>query len=144
MAHVRQQIREAVRDRLKTISDFNNRVFTSRNLPLTQAFPAICIYATEEEAEYREMGNKQSRTLNLVIDVYAQSSANLDDVIDGLCVKIEKKMAEDETLGGLVTESLYSEFGFETDNEREMLTAAGSLKYQVQYRTSEGDPETSV
>jgi len=144
MSHVRQQIREAVVAKLKEITDIGDRAYPYRTIPHT-TLPDIVVYTTEDEVDHEhDAGDKEIHILTVQVEARAKVTDDLDDVLDGLCVDVEKKMMEDASLGGLVKYLELVKTTIEMQGESEKPVGVATLEYAAWYRVSRTDPETVV
>ncbi|MCT4575085.1 MAG: hypothetical protein N4A43_02390 [Alphaproteobacteria bacterium] len=96
--HPRQQIREAVANRLKEVNTkAKNRVFTSRAKPIfDQDMPAIIIYTNEENIKQERWDTDGfgalTRELDIFIEAIDKGKEELDDNLDALALEIENAL----------------------------------------------------
>lgn len=146
MAHVRQQIRDAVATTLTSaVSLVSSRVYTTRVHPLNEAnLPAISVYTGSESSERYNVGVTDiNRTLSLEIDIYVRETGTFDDDVDAIAVQVEEAMAGDFTIGGLVKSSVLISTAIQFDGEADQILGVAKLTYQVRYVTSLTDVETA-
>ena len=143
MAHVRQQIRDAVATTLTSaVSLVSSRVYTTRVHPLNEAnLPAISVYTGSESSERYNVDI--NRTLSLEIDIYVRETGSFDDDVDAIAVQVEEAMAGDFTIGGLVKSSVLISTAIQFDGEADQILGVAKLTYQVRYVTSLTDVETA-
>jgi hypothetical protein len=144
VSHVRQQIRERVRDDLAALASLPDRVFLSRSYPTAEAqLPCALIYAQAEEVEFLDVAGRQARQLSLIVEIVARQGDSADTVVDQVCAEVEAAIAADYTLGGVAKGANLAgaEFG----------RAAGSapvhwarLRFVVVYHTSFADPQSAL
>lgn len=146
MAHVRQQIRDAVATTLTSaVTLVSSRVYTTRVHPLNEAnLPAISVYTGSESSERYNVGVTDiNRTLSLEIDIYVRETGTFDDDVDAIAVQVEEAMAGDFTIGGLVKSSVLISTAIQFDGEADQILGVAKLTYQVRYVTSLTDVETA-
>lgn len=146
MAHVRQQIRDAVATTLTSaVTLVSSRVYTTRVHPLNEAnLPAISVYTGSESSERYNVGVTDiNRTLSLEIDIYVRETGSFDDDVDAIAVQVEEAMAGDFTIGGLVKSSVLISTAIQFDGEADQILGVAKLTYQVRYVTSLTDVETA-
>ena len=146
MAHVRQQIRDAVATRLTSqVGLVSSRVFTTRVHPLNEALlPAISVYTGSESSERYQAGvTDMNRELSLEVDVYVRETSSFDDDCDAIAVQVEEAMAGDFTIGGLAKSSVLTSTEIQFDGEADQILGVAKLTYQVRYVTALNDVETA-
>lgn len=149
MAHVRQQIVEAVVSALTGLSTTGANVFPQRRYPTGDGqWPCLLVYRGREVSTPDEIGRpprEMAHGFEVLVEIVAAGAA-ADDTIDDACVEIEKAVAADVTLGGLARDAFVS--GFEpapllADQARQQ-TSGARLTLNISYRTTDTDPETAV
>tara|TARA_R100001591_G_C4340850_1_gene180606 strand:+ start:874 stop:1317 length:444 start_codon:yes stop_codon:yes gene_type:complete len=146
MAHVRQQIRDAVASRLTSqVSLVSSRVFTTRMHPLNEdLLPAISVYTGNETSERYTSGVTDiNRELSLEIDLYVREASTFDDKCDAIAVQVEEAMAGDFTIGGLAKSSVLTSTEIQFDGEADQILGVAKLTYLVKYVTALNDVETA-
>lgn len=138
MAHPRKLIRDAVVERLKAAStSADSRVFANRALPLFKnELPAILVYLSSEPSEISiEAPREYRRNLQLTLELVAQnnSEGGLDDALDELAEQVERVMFEDETFGGLVSDTILGETTAEIIEEGEKPVGAVKISFSMPY-----------
>lgn len=141
--HQRQQIRAAVVATLNAVPAFANRVHATRLTPFDQKLlPRVCVYTLNENSGL-DTASELLRQVSLQIEVIVAGFDQLDDVIDGHAVSIEKAIGANRTLGGAAFDCELTATALSTHMDGEKKTGHGKLTYQVTYRTSAGDPEVN-
>jgi len=146
MAHVRQQIRDAVATTLSSaVTLVSGRVYTTRVHPLNEALlPAISVYTGSESSERYTAGiTDMNRELSLELDIYVRESATFDDDADAIAVQVEEAMAGNFTIGGLAKSSVLTSTEIQFDGEADQILGVAKLTYQVRYVTPINDVETA-
>lgn len=146
MAHVRQQIRDAVATTLTSaVTLVGGRVYTTRVHPLNEdLLPAISVYTGSELSDRYNAGvTDMNRQLSLEIDVYVRETSTFDDDADAIAVQIEEAMAGDFTIGGLAKSSVLTSTAIQFDGEADQILGVAKLTYQVRYVTPIDDVETA-
>ena len=146
MAHVRQQIRDAVTVLVTGLTTTGSNVFQSRVYNLQESnLPALKVYTSSEDIALEDGTlDAPQRNLSLVIEGNAQATATLDTTLDEIAKEVEIALGADITIGGLA-------IGIDLDNTQMQLTGEGDqpigsvlLTYDIHYRTPFGDPETVI
>lgn len=146
MAHVRQQIRDAVATTLTSaVTLVSGRIYTTRVHPLNEALlPAISVYTGSETSERYNVGVTDiNRELSLEIDIYVRESSTFDDDADAIAVEVEEALAGDFTIGGLAKSMVLTSTAIQFDGEADQILGVAKLTYQVRYVTPIDDVETA-
>lgn len=147
MAHVRQQIRDAIVTALTGLTTTGSNVFRSRIYPLEKAkLPGLCIYTRSETTEFDTLTISRSvqRELEVAVEAYVSATANYDNTLDTIAVQVEEALTADVTLGGLSKDMQVTGFEAEFAGDGEQPVAVGRFTVAVQYRTAENDVETAA
>ena len=145
--HVRRQIRERVATTLTGLATTGSKVFQSRVYPLTaNNLPGLLVYTTSESSDPDVMGAQPQleRELNLVIEGYAQTTSNLDDVMDEIAKEIEVAMAADTTINALAKDSFLTDTEIQLTGEGEQPIGMVTMNFTVQYRTANNAPDVAL
>jgi hypothetical protein len=139
MAHIRKQIRDAVK---KAMTDGNialGKVFTARVLPLAEEdLPAVLIYSNNEESQ-SDAGRHIIRETELIIELVDKGN-EIDDKIDDLAVSVEEIIKESIFPFNILQIDLVSMTkNFTAEGQYEI--GSGQLKYTILYRTKENNPQ---
>ena len=142
-AHTRQQIREAAGAILMGLETTGSRVFQSRLYALQNSdVPALRIYTKQETNENQTLISPalQLRKLVLVVECCAKQSIDIDDVLDSMARQVERKLAQNQTLGGICKyiQLQSTEIGLSKEAEKPIGICA--LNYEVAYLTNEDEP----
>lgn len=103
--HERQAIRAAVVAQLVASStSAGARVYPMRQPPVRKVeLPAICVYTDSEETD-EESANTAARWLKrkalVAIEIWAEATTAVDDVLDALALEVETAMDQDDSLAG--------------------------------------------
>ncbi len=147
MSHARTQIRNAVTALLTGNTSAGNTVYESRIYPLNSPkLPALLVYTKEETLLEQSMSKPRTmqRQIQLVIEIYAKGSSNVDETIDGLAAEIEQLLGGDPTIGGKAKDSMLVTTEIQFSDEGEKPLAIGILNYAVHYAVKENTPQTLV
>lgn len=146
MAHVRKQIRDAVKATLTSgVPLVQRRVYASRVHPLSQAkLPCVLVYTASEASNLMTMGQRTiMRELSMSVDIYVSMNDTFDDDVDAICVEIEEAIAANRDLGGVSKETILVATEIDFDGDTENPVGVARLTYNVQYVTTIGDVETA-
>ena len=147
MAHVRQQIRDAVVIAVTNLTTTGSNVFRSRVFPLESAkLPALAVYTKSESIEYETMNFPRStnRTLNLGVEAFVKSSNNFDNLLDNIAVEVEEALTTNATLQNLVKDTRIASFEADYSGDGETTIGIGRFDVVLEYRTLENDVENAV
>ena len=143
MAHARQSIREAVATAVTGLASTGSRVFQSRMRP-QETLPCLLVNAGDEEVQ-TDVGNIQTRVLEISIVGVAKAAANLDDALDTISAEVEVAVQAAGTLGGLVsTPPVLARIRTDFDDSLEQPVGEISLTFGCTYFTNAGVPGTTV
>lgn len=144
MAHVRQQIRDAVVAALSGNTSAAARVFASwtyrrQENQLSQILVRTPVEASELDSDDRDL----QRDLSVVLHLSAMGET-ADDTLDTLAAEVEALLG-DTLLGGLVwLNNGLTNSSAETDPAGEEPVAVLTLTYSFTYRTTSTDAEAVV
>jgi hypothetical protein len=147
MAHVRQQIRDAIVTAVTGLTTTGSNVFRSRIYPLESIkLPGLCVYTRSETTEFDTLSRPRSvmRDLEVAVEAYVKSTANYDNTLDNIAVQVEEALAADVTLGGLSKDMQVTAFEADFAGDGEQPVAIGRFTVAVRYRTAENDVETAA
>lgn len=149
MAHVRQQIRQAVVVALTGLPTTGTNVSAGRALPLSGPSkpPALVVYTWPDAPVYEdaELGaGKCIVSHNLTIQVEGFYSGGDDDDLDEMAVEVEEAMYADETFGGLAQAMQLAGQDVARDDAGQRVEGAIVMLFTVQYLAAEGEPETAL
>lgn len=136
--HSRRQIRDAIVARLKSANtNAGQNVFGSRAAPLFKTqLPAILVYTKTETAEVSiDSPREYQRNLVVALELVASAKTEdlLDDALDDLAEQVEISMFAEETLGGLVTDTVLVETEIELLQEGEQPIGAAKISLSMPY-----------
>lgn len=149
MAHVRNQIRDAVVTLLTGLSTTGAEVYPGRTRPLPAGHaPTLLVYAVSERAQIHAQGGGagaiQIRDLTLAIEGRVTMAGVPDDTLDTIAAEVETAMVADPSLGGLTVEVTLISTRIDTQSPGESQAGEVRLEYRVVYRTRENAPETAI
>lgn len=147
MSHLRQLIRTNIVTTLTGLTTTASRVFASRIYPLEQAkLAGLCIYTSSESIEYDTISppRRQTRTLQVIIEIYASATSNLDNTLDTSCKEIEEALYTDLTRGGYAKDTRVISFESEFNGDGEKPVGVGRLTVEVIYSNRENEVESAA
>lgn len=146
MAHVRQQIRDAVATAIAGGSVLGTRVSASRVHPVAKgAAAAAAVFTLEEDSEAVTINlpRRIERLLSLAVEISAEG-ATFDDTLDAAAVEVEEAIGADPTLGGLAKDVFLSGSLMTVGGDQADPAGALQLVFQITYHTLETDAENAA
>ena len=144
--HVRTQIRKAITAALTGLTTAGDRVFESYPHPLQDKdLPGLKVDTVDPgEVESDDLHDLLRRRLPVRITACVKQNAGYQDVVDQMFLEVEKALAADQTLGGLI-HSLrpVSEPGYETEAGERTVQRAGQI-FEVEYFTAFSAPDVAL
>lgn len=142
MSHVRTQIR----DRVVTLLTPLGTVYASRIHPIAEdALPVFLVYTNAEQIDLEGAAfNTLERRLEVVVEIVAQATADLDDTLDAKLALVEAALAADFTLNGKAVASMPASIEISMSMEGAQPIGRARLTYAVLYRTSSTDPTVAI
>ena len=141
MSHRRQQIRDAIMDRLAVVlvTLTRSRVHNWQ----VDEMPGIAVYTLSEQSETAPIDSRDmTRTVTVAVELYVRGGNSIDDAVDDLCVAIEAAMeGEDEgRFGDLAIDSalVRTTIGLVGDGDRR--NGICRLEYEIAYWALPGSP----
>lgn len=147
MAHVRQQIRDAIVTALTGLATTGASVFRSRIYPIEAArLPGLCVYTMTEASEIETISRPRlsSRDLTVAVEAYVSGVSNYDNTLDTISAEVEQALAADPSLGGLAKDLKIAAFEAEFAGEGEQPVAVGRITVAVEYAVAENNVETAA
>ena len=159
MAHVREQLRQAVYNTISAnvdvlaLVDFDDitieRVDLFQTLDIHDSgdkqFPAINIIGNEDETDQAFIGNCTKNEVNqeIAVEIYVNRKNQYGASIDEIVVAVQKALFNDVKLGLNITGVKYNGSRMSKDLS-ETIFAARVLSYTYEYRVAHSDPENFV
>ena len=147
MAHLRNQIRDAMVTRLTNLTTTGTNVFRSRIYPLeSNNLPGLCIFTKSEVTTFDTLTRPRSinRVLEIGVEAYVKATSNYDNTLDTIAVEVEEAIASDVTFGSLAKDTQVTSFEGDYSGDGEQPIAIGRFTVEVIYRTLENDVETAA
>ncbi len=147
MAHVRKQIRDAIKTALTGLATTGANCYQSRVFPFESTkLPALLIYTKSETTDFDTISLPRDvmRVLEINVEAYVQGTANYDNTLDQIAVEVEEAIAADVTLGGLTKDLQTVAFEADFSGDGEQTVAIGRFTISATYRTLENDVETAA
>lgn len=148
MAHIRQQVRDALVTLLSGATAAGTRVEASRVYPTAEnRLPAIRIYTLNEANPSKDMGSDGDlmREISVQLDVFAKGQ-QFDNALDSLAVEIETLIANSAELGSVCSAIFLESTNFDLapigEEAGERRVGLMQMRYRAVAITAENDPET--
>lgn len=145
MAHARQQIRDQLKTTLTGLTTTGSNVFNSRVYD-HDALPSLAIYTLNEELGDEDLGNKQFRALNVVVEARVKATTSMDDTLDTIGAEVETALfaSGDRTLNGKCKDFDYAGVDIELSGEADQPTGLMTMRFVALYRVDKSDVQTLI
>jgi hypothetical protein len=144
MAHVRNQIREAVGTLLTGLPTTGSHVFQSRVYPMQNAnLPGLLVFSESETSTPMTIHQPTlDRVLQIRVVALAKDTAYLDDVLDRICAEVETALAAGiEPLARSIT---LTGTQIEVIGTGEQPTGSATMTFEVGYSTAGNAPDVAL
>ena len=85
------------------------------------------------------------RSLDVIVEAYAQGTTTVDNSLDQIALEIEEALAADSGVDVLVKDIYLTRTDIDLDGgEGEKVTGAARLTFRAIYRVAENDVETAI
>jgi len=140
--HIRQQIRNAVTAQVKKVPDLANSTYESRVYQLSKDdLPAALIFTESEVVEPATKQNRpgiQRRHVETVVYVFARADTNIENALDDLSEKVENKILEDQTFGGIAERTTLDNTSLLIGGDPDAPTGAVRMSFATTVLTQQG------
>lgn len=146
MAHVRQQIREAVATLLTGLTTTGARVYQSRIYPLRDSDLPCLLISTDDEQDVTlgpGENSAQERNLQLSIRCVSKQVTDLDDKLDTMLAEVETALGN-QTLSGKAKALQLESINIEMSDDLEKPVGIATAVFRVTYYTATGTPATAL
>lgn len=136
MAHIRTDIRNALKAKLLFVTNAEDRVYVNRAYDIEKAkLPAIHIYDESETISDRVLNvQRLIRKVTMKIDLLVTNSSDVDTDLDDLSKQVEDIISADRRISNTCSASFY--VGMETSFDRgEKTVGRATLTYEITYLT---------
>ena len=145
--HQRQRIREYVVTLLNGITGVGANVYASRITPFrANVRPAIAVYTNSEsvdDASDKTAPRELTRRVVLSIECVADAIDDVADVLDTIAQEVERRIANDDILGGAVSDCILSRTNIEFFAEGNSEIAIMQMQFNaLYYQRAPEDSET--
>lgn len=145
-SHIRQQLRQAVANRLDGLAITQSRVFPGRAYPVNEnEIPCWCLATPSEVSEVDAIAADPPilRTVTLALIGYAEG-VDIEDALDDMALEAEAAIAADVTLGGLALSCDLTGTVKRADGDAKKRKGEITLTYQILTRTPRSAPQTAT
>ncbi len=147
MAHVRQQLRDAVVALLSGLPTTGARVTGNRALPLAKsASPSLTVRTLSERSTDISQDGTQERVIALRVDVTGKDAteALVSDMLDDSAAEVETRLANDPSIGGLAHSCEYRSAELSIDGSGEKILGTLALTFDVTLYTKRTAPQSAL
>ena len=144
MAHMITQIRDKI---VANLSVLTETVFVDRVHALEKSdLPCVLVNVADENVSQGGYGGGMmlDRTVTVGVAAYVMMRGDFDAASTSIQLEIEKAMASDTSLGGIVTNVRYEGRNKSTSGDGDTPFCAIGLTYSVTYRTMANAPDIGV
>lgn len=145
MAHMRTQIRGAVRGLLTGLTTTGSNVFNGGPRPMAEAhMPGLKVSSPLETSGVSAGGGPKpllSRRAAVFVDIYVHKTDDYEDEVDKIAAEVEVAVGNNRTLGGLVKNVELKGFEVQFSDETQKPVAVGRMTFEALYFTSQGVPD---
>lgn len=149
MSHAITQIRSAVTAAVTGLATSGARVYETREYPLSdQHIPGLIVFTLTDKLN--EQGDQrrriQERELSVVVEAAAKKPAgsSLDQALEQMVLEVQRAIAADRTLGGLVKMITCASVQFAVGDDIEKPVGKAGMTWTCRYLVAEDDPETII
>lgn len=145
--HIDKQIRAAAVTALTGLATTGARVFASREYPLQDAeLPALRLFVGDSDIQAVTFGaraqvTRQERAIELRVEFCGKATANYDDQADAAKLEVEKAIAADITLGGIVKSADLRRIETERDDSGEKILIVTRMIFLCTAYTARNAPD---
>ena len=133
----RRSLKEHLLNTLDGATSVGNNVRLSRAIPNNiESLPIINIYLKNEDVEiFDESPRRYRRVASFSVECIdvGNTDNEADESVEAIAKEVEDILAEDETLGGKVSDSNLGNINFQSDFESQSPVAAAVLLFNVEY-----------
>lgn len=149
MAHMITQIRDQVASTLNSMATVPAaRVFVNRVYPIELLdMPCVVINTGGEVADiggFGRPGYLSDRTLNVDVVICVSAKTNYDSTASQIQLEVEKALAGNESLSGLVTSIRYTGRQKSMSGDGEKPFVAVTMTYDARYRVNSSSPDVAA
>lgn len=145
MAHVRQQIREAVATALTGLATTGSRISQARMAPRRAGdLPCLLVETADERIEQGAQ-SRLMRELTVIVRGFAKANTSLDDTLDQIAGEVETALASAGSLGGLVPGGITpTQVSIDFDDTLEQPAGVIVMEYRATYFAALGSPNSVI
>jgi hypothetical protein len=147
--HIRRQIRDALKARLTNLATTGSNVFGNRVEVLSDAeLPALLLMNDTDAISARAIGSQaapharnEQRTISYKIRATVKANANPDDILDQICLEVEKAINSDIFMGGLTDDARLMSTVYELDSTLDRLLGIADMVWEFDTWVSNTAPD---
>lgn len=146
MAHVRAQVRAAVKAALAGVSG-GGALGVNRVRPRAKdAVPALAVRTPQEVSRDTDMDGGQERVIRVLVDITDKAADEdaLSDALDAIAVEVETAVFATGDFAGIAQAVSYRGAQLGIDGATQALTGTLSVAFDVTVYSLETDPETAL
>lgn len=148
MSHVRTQIRAALLARLTGLATTGTSVYGQRTWPVGSNPPFLKVYLGDDNGELLNATDDliEQRTADLVIEVYAKDSGDMEDILDQIALEVQQKIATtpDRSFGGLIKLLGAPRIEPDVDDSLDQPCGVNRITYPITYFIAGTNPAVSL
>lgn len=152
MAHIRTQLRDALKTRLTGLATTGARVFANRFEKISDAeLPALEIMNDSEQIVSRSIGSQaapharsEMRTVSFVVRAMVKTNTAPDDALDQICLEVEKAVASDIFFGGKSMDARLGRTLHRFDADGEKIIGIAEMIFELDAWVSNTDPDVII
>lgn len=146
--HLAQQIVDrAVGTTLAALATTGSNVFDEESVMLgPDRLPALRVFEEGEQAELADIhvSSIYQRTMQLVVEVCVQQTADAKRQVRAICKEVEVAVAGDNRFNNLANLVLYRGLTYTVGGEGDLVAIVGRMLYEVVYRTAAATPDVGA
>jgi hypothetical protein len=147
MAHVRDQVRDAVLAAVTGLTTTKKSAFASRVHPVSDTeLPCILVFTRSESSVPITMGSPRriARELVVMVEGYVKATDGYDDKLDKISKEVEAALYNNPSLQSLIRDIFLSDTEIKLAGDSEKPVAVISMSFTAKYHTAENDSETFI
>lgn len=149
MAHVRDQLADAVETAVTGLATTASNVFRQRSIERTlqpSEMPALRIYKLGDQATSLGITSTPlyERSTQIRIEAVAEATSSLDTVLDAIGAEVETALGAVLTIGASKLILFYRGASFSESAEGQRPTGVLAMQFETTLYTNHGAPEVSL
>lgn len=145
MAHVRTQLRTAVKAALVADGVVSTRVFASRSHSRdAEQLPYIEVSTPSEQNEGSTMDGTVERDVSLTVSIFEADSGDVETALDAIAVSVEEALYGNAAISAISTDISPVSMEFELGVTGDRNVGRLQVEFLAKLATEEGMPETAL